>query len=369
MPTEPNPPRPPDFDLTCWYINQRRVVELVGTEAIAPRLGGFQRSDRFGDLQNIVIEGVFKDAITDWLTTSKPPTLGELLISETVAPGKIFTLYTNWFFRGLSDVHKAQMRGRNPLPAALAYAKLDWVRAGAKVECRFHAEHLTANSSWTELSGQKTKFIMALITAVTGDLVEAVPYVIADLVPSYDRPTSLIGRQWISKLEVFPEQIDSFEAMAEVPRPRSRADLNSLRDIPEAAVKQAIAEIIGEPTVPKDWGGERSDLFTTNLRLSGQRISTAFALKGPAKFKPMTMADLGKNGDQIDRLFTEPAELLVLQHCHEVTPPVRSAMRAYAQRMGDLRLFCVIDGYETLRLLQAYGKCGLTAAPSAAAEG
>ena len=64
-------------------------------------------------------------------------------------------------------------------------------------------------------------------------------------------------------------------------------------------------------------------------------------------------------GDQIDRLFSEPAELLVLQHCHEITPPVRGMMRAYAQQMGRPRLFCLINGYDTLRVLEAYGKCGL----------
>jgi hypothetical protein len=26
----------------------------------------------------------------------------------------------------------------------------------------------------------------------------------------------------------------------------------------------------------------------------------------------------------------------------------------------DLRLFCIIDGYDTLRLLRAYAKCGFT---------
>ena len=76
----------------------------------------------------------------------------------------------------------------------------------------------------------------------------------------------------------------------------------------------------------------------------------------------MTMAELGKNGDQIDRLFSEPAELLVLQHCHEVTHPVRAVMRAYAERISNPRLFCVVDGYDTLRILQAYGKCGLVPA-------
>lgn len=27
--------------------------------------------------------------------------------------------------------------------------------------------------------------------------------------------------------------------------------------------------------------------------------------------------------------------------------------------LGDLRLFCLIDGYDTVRLLRAYGKCGV----------
>jgi hypothetical protein len=74
----------------------------------------------------------------------------------------------------------------------------------------------------------------------------------------------------------------------------------------------------------------------------------------------MTMAELGKNGDQISRLFEEPAELLVLQHCHEITPDVRKTMRAFANQMGNPRMYCVIDGYDTIRVLEAYGKCGLS---------
>ena len=94
--------------------------------------------------------------------------------------------------------------------------------------------------------------------------------------------------------------------------------------------------------------------------LDGNRISTAFALKGPAKFKPLTLAEMGKNGDQIDRLFTEPADLVIVQHCHNITPAVRGMMRAYATRIHNLKMFCLIDGNDTLRILKAYKKCGLS---------
>src|SRR5262249_33068164 len=145
-----------------------------------------------------------------------------------------------------------------------------------------------------------------------------------------------------------------------VPPLWSKRALEPLRAIPEVEIKNAFAEIVGEPMAPKDWGGERSDLFSSRVILDGNRISSAFVFKGPAQFKPMTLAQLGKNGDQIDRLFSEPADLLVLQHCHEITQPVRATMRAYAQQMGNLRLFCLIDGYDTVRLLRAYKKCGFT---------
>jgi hypothetical protein len=155
--------------------------------------------------------------------------------------------------------------------------------------------------------------------------------------------------------------IDEFSSVRELPPKRTKANLARLKLVPESRIKRAFAEIIGEPFVQKDWGGERSDLFTSRVRIQGDRISTAFVFKGPAQFQPMTLAQLGKNGDQIDRLFTEPADLFVLQHCHEITPPVRGAMRAYAQQIGRPRLYCVIDGYDTIRLLEAYGKCGFTA--------
>ena len=59
--------------------------------------------------------------------------------------------------------------------------------------------------------------------------------------------------------------------------------------------------------------------------------------KGRAKPKKLTVADLGKNGDQISRLFSEPSDLVVLQHCDRVTSAVRDHMCAFATRIGRLR--------------------------------
>ena len=350
---------PVDYDLTCWYLNVRRVIELVGADSVTPDIRQIAALSNIDDaLRKNFIISALKKRITDWLHTANPPTLGQLLIEDKLRTGVIFTHYDRYFCKGLPKVGEALQKGKTPVPAAEAYAKLDSFRPGQKISFRFHHEHLTSNSSWSELAGQRRLLILGAATEITKSSIEAIPWVMADPLVNLFKPHSIVGGRWDSRLEIHPDQIDNFSRMRDVPPP-SKRELEKLRDIPEQEVKQAIAQIIGEQNVPKDWGGEKSDLFSTWVRLDDERISTAFAFKGPAKFHPMTMADLGKNGDQINRLFDEPADLLVLQHCHEITAPVRDTMRAFAQQMGNPRLFCLINGYDTFRLLKAYCKCGL----------
>jgi hypothetical protein len=140
---------------------------------------------------------------------------------------------------------------------------------------------------------------------------------------------------------------------------RTQRDLVALQAIPEVTIKQWFAEIIRQPHVPLDWGGETSDLWTANLHIGGSGrvpVRAAFIFKGPAAFHPMTIADLGRNGDQIDRLFHEPADLLILQHCHHVRAEVHNMMEKYAADFRDPKRYSIIDGVSTLQILRAYGK-------------
>ena len=353
-----NDPTPVDYDLTCWYLNQRRVLELLGALNLAADIKAIIASTSNGDaLQQHMVLSLLKDRLTEWLRAAKPPTLGQLIVTGKLQHGTVFTHYTNYYCKGLPQVMEALRTGSSPVPMAEAYAKLDGFQPGQKISFRFRHDHLTSTSSWSELSRQRRLLVLGAATSITDKLIEAIPWVIADPLPDLLRPRTVIGQHWNDRFEVYVDNIDSFARVRDVPPPQGKAALDPLRDIPEQKIKTAFAEIIGEQTVPKDWGGEQSDLFSTWVRLKDERISTAFAFKGPAKFHPMTLADLGKNGDQINRLFSEPAKLLVLQHCHQITPPVRGVMRAFAEQMGKPRLFCLIDGYDTLRLFQAYGKC------------
>jgi hypothetical protein len=349
------------FDLTCWYLNARRIAEITGFVPVSPPGSGDDQSARTVQLMQL------KNAVVAWMKANSPGPLEVLLAEGTLAPGIVFTHHSNFFFSGLSKVDEARRKGKS-VKQATAYSKLGEWQSGGRLEFEFNDEHLTSASSWHELSGQQRKIVLGVVTDIQSKTIKCAPYVIANVVnPSSCTPGD--GGSWHNHLEVHVSQIDSFAKAQSIRGRRTRTSLGPLKDVPEAEIKTAFAEIINEPVVPKDWGGETSDLFSSRVVLGGQRISTAFLLKGPAKFHPMTPADLGKNGDQIGRLFDEPADLLILQHCHEVTPAVRKQMRAYAQQMGNPRRFCIIDGYDTLGILRAYGKCGFRVDETARSTG
>jgi len=131
-----------------------------------------------------------------------------------------------------------------------------------------------------------------------------------------------------------------------------------MRRVPERVVKEVIAELLGELEIPKDWGGEEADLFSANLVVDGKRRTGAFMLKGPARFHTMTPADCGKNGDQIYRLFNIPADIYVIQHCHNIGAAVRKIVEALALHRAFVApcRYAFMDGIATARLLRAHGR-------------
>jgi len=127
--------------------------------------------------------------------------------------------------------------------------------------------------------------------------------------------------------------------------------------LPERTVKGAIVKILGEWVDPKDWGGESNDIFTTRITVGGSRRRAAFALKGPAKTGPLVPKMMGKNGDQIQRLFTSPAQVFFVQYEGEIKESVVQQMSqlALAKAATEKDVFYgIIDLKDTYRLRLAY---------------
>lgn len=104
----------------------------------------------------------------------------------------------------------------------------------------------------------------------------------------------------------------------------------------------------------QDWGGEPNDLYTTKVRFKGKRRPVAFAFKGPGTKGMLTPKKLGKNGDQIQRLFLSPADIFLVQYHDQVGQAVYEQMKVFATvcsiREGKQIWYGVIDGDDSNRI-------------------
>ena len=154
--------------------------------------------------------------------------------------------------------------------------------------------------------------------------------------------------------EILPEDIDQFSRMSDVEVGSDNEWMDTMRKLPEAAVKEAFASLLSEPT-KKDWGGESDDHFSANVSVRGRRRTAAFLLKGPSEFREMTQEMCGKRADQIHRMVNSDADISVVQHAHLIGSVVRRTLRALTIYPGDSRRkYCLIDGQGTYRILKAY---------------
>jgi hypothetical protein len=154
--------------------------------------------------------------------------------------------------------------------------------------------------------------------------------------------------------------IDDLGSFSRVKRVRN--DQPEIGDeLSESQFKSGLQKIIGEGGRFKDWGGEIADLFTTRLRIGGKRRPTAIALKGPGTKGKLMPGKMGKNGDQIQRLFGAPADVFLVQYCRQVDPAVLDQMKMLAiakSLMTSSRVYYgVIDGNDSRRLVRAYPQC------------
>jgi len=135
---------------------------------------------------------------------------------------------------------------------------------------------------------------------------------------------------------------------------------NCFKPMAEQKFKKGMQKILRERGSFADWGGERNDLFTTRLFLNkNRRVVAAFAFKGKGTRGKLTPRKMGKNGDQIQRLFKSPAQVFLIQYWGEIDEAVLEQMGEFAKAksVSDANeiYYGIIDGGDTQRIIAAYG--------------
>lgn len=125
------------------------------------------------------------------------------------------------------------------------------------------------------------------------------------------------------------DDIDNFSKVRSLKHNKVPDKLEPTR-LAEKVFKTAVAHILGNKGVFTDWGGEKSDLYTTHLRIGGKRHAAAIGFKGPAVKGVLTPGKMGHNGDQIQRLFESDAQVFLVQYEGRIAESVSQQLRALA---------------------------------------
>jgi hypothetical protein len=340
-----------DVGMDAWFVHEKLVCNLLTASALAELSA---RMPRKGDpLYESFRLDALERAVADYLVSNDVPSLAIEQERGDLRKGQLFWLNQAISFKGTGAAWSAVRSGSDPAARATFSALLD-TNPMIRVEGDFSAERLTCNSAVSQLSGTTRQFVLGYITDVGDTVIKVRPIAIAwRWAGPQSGQSSWMGGD---NAHVWPIQVDQF-AHVDFRKRLVKTDLETLRNVSEEYVKRSFAEILGEPEVPKDWGGEQFDLWVANrLTIDGVPQRAAFAFKGPARFHPMRIADLGKNGDQIDRLAQTAADLIVVQHCQTITAPVVNMLKAYATSPRNSKRYMTIDGYDTIRILRSSNK-------------
>jgi hypothetical protein len=325
-------------------------VDLVGTLLGETRMARAEAeiSRREGLTEPIKREYVLANHLADNLGRLGVQELQSLVVDGAVAAGQLIGVQHRFFFKRERELDSPGNR------SARFHSPLD-VDDSITVHGRFNLERCATASGGANLSGHAPVYLVGTVMDASEEEVTIRPAFIGTRTfldgdtADDDMFAVLDGR------EVFPSQVDQFSKV-DFRVAASKSDLDLVAKMPEVEVKHALAEIIGEPFVQKDWGGETSDLYTSSLFIDGRQTTSSWLLKGPGARGDMTVKSMGKNGDQIVRLSTEPSELLVLQYWGRITTNAVALIAAFARDNRNPRRYLILDGNRTAQILSAYGK-------------
>lgn len=326
-----------------WYVSTQRLLELLDVQRLPPQImQALQSPDP--QSSRVVLANLLGPQLLKFLRAEGVLPFYRLVAEGGLKPGVRFTYQGHFYGKGFG--------ASNRTPHVSLYENVVDILPGKKLVIEFSKSGIVTDTAYTRLSGSTNLFAFCSVTEVREDVIRAVPYVIGDLVEGCKSGFDL---RLVDYLRLPVQSIDQFKSTDFLWTP-SPKQFNKLKDIPEQKVKELFCSLLGEAVIPKDWGGEESDIFSSNLSVDGKKHSAAFLLKGPTQFHEMTLTDCGKNGDQIYRLFNTPADVFIVQHCHKITPSVRKTVEAFAlSQYSRSCMYTLIDGYDTARILRSNG--------------
>lgn len=268
-----------DTLLESWFLHNELALAVIGPEET--RLLKFPASEH--PFSRAINRTIISRAIWEHVAQNKIPSGANQIREGVIQEGRLIWFEQAFYFKDAVASHRSKGVKR-----ATFHGKLD-VDQSVEIRGAFNGTRVTSDTALTVLTGRAARiFVVAYVTAVSASLVTIRPVVIANRLIS-DGPTNV---PYGDRARVWPQEVDQFRGVNFDLRLTKR-DLQTLKDIPEQVVKNAFAQILSEPTVPKDWGGEQFDTWTSHHTGRGAP-SSCHCVQGASEVSPDGHCRLGQ---------------------------------------------------------------------------
>jgi hypothetical protein len=330
------------------YVNFQKCASILSSELFAKWVTK-KTSDK-DQMSKLMNARLMTELVLTQCHINKVRSLQEVLLSPQI--GEMFT-----------GVPK--LSGRGVVGEQFESKLVSVLDEGSKTAVlRYRKEHFFSDTHWIEIGNSSYDLaVVGQVRTIDENMIVLYPLLMGWETFNYDAnsnagyPKSFLDSLSFRDFEISVGQIAQFEKCSTIRNAPPAIWMPYMKSIPELAVKQKFCELL-DIDPQKDWGGEECDVYGS-VTLGALDFRAAFLLKGPAGgrlFRAMLVKDLGKNSDQISRLAGTDAQILIVQHCHEISPAVHKTLKAFALQLPYPKLYCAIDGRTTYKILKAYGK-------------
>ena len=254
------------------FVNHRKIESIlgeVGTEIINKEISKIPATTPDWR-KEVVIDHIYTRVLLDFCEVIGIRTLEESLINRSGPGHMVCSNVKTKPCENLYDVERAVVECEK------------FEGSDLEVELHLTTKRIRGDTLKSNMHQGGDFAVIALFSQLKGSkyiyepLIIGFPYVV-------DVNTGdLLWERYSDAFHVYLEDFDEFAKVKELKMPH---EFDEMRHISERVFKLCLGKILSEST-PKDWGGEMSDFFTSHLHLNGNRVKTAFLLKGPAKYSP-----------------------------------------------------------------------------------
>ena len=202
-----------------------------------------------------------------WLRRHPVLALDVAIATERCRPGQLVWCELPFRWSNVAEQRRAHASGQAHVRCTF-HGALELEEGSVGIHGTFNPARVTCSTANNELRGVRLQYILGHVAVASPNEIELRPLAIATrlLDEAGGWPTQW-GRpddgQRIDPSDVARFAHIDFEVVDGIALP-------AMRSVPEQVVKETLARVLGEPVVPRDWGGEQSDLWTTRLRV-GER--------------------------------------------------------------------------------------------------